>query len=75
VWIWRLMVGFAHHGQGIGEAALKFAETYARSRPGATLLKLCHVPHENGPQGFYERHGFTHTGEEDDGELVMQKLL
>ncbi len=75
VWIWRLMVGFAHHGQGIGETALKWAHAYAQSRLGVSTLKLCHVPHENGPESFYKRFGFAHTGEEDDGELVMAKAV
>lgn len=38
-------------------------------------MLLSFVPKENNPEPFYARFGFTRTGEEDHGELVMRLAL
>jgi N-acetyltransferase len=75
LYLWRLMVDFAHQGSGVGGFAMGHVEAYARVRPGITELGLSHVPHERSAGEFYKRFGFSYTGEEDDGELVMVKKL
>jgi hypothetical protein len=34
-----------------------------------------HMPYEGNPGPFYQRLGFRHTGEVNDGELVMALSL
>ena len=44
-----------------------------RTRPGATALGVSCVPGEGSPGPFYAKLGFTYTGEEDQGELVLRR--
>jgi diamine N-acetyltransferase len=46
-----------------------------RARPGAVKLGVSCVPTDGGPGPFYEKFGFVYTGEEDEGELVMELVL
>jgi diamine N-acetyltransferase len=48
---------------------------YVRSRPGGKELLLSCVPGESGPSGFYEKLGFTPTGEMEEDEIVMRREL
>lgn len=76
-WIWRLMIDHRRQGEGLGRAAVELAVELARAmRPDAVEVRLSHVPREGGPGPFYERLGFTYTGEvDDDGERVMRLPL
>ena len=74
-YLWRFMVDHRFQKLGYGRRALELLLEHVRSRPGATALTLSHVPGEGDPSSFYERLGFAHTGEEDDGELVMRLEL
>lgn len=71
--LWRFMIDKRFQKLGYGRRALELLLDHVRERPGATALTLTHVPGEGSPAQFYERIGFTHTGEEDeDGELFMR---
>lgn len=70
--LWRFMIDARHQGRGHGRQALALLIEHVRGRPGATALSLSHVPGDGSPAPFYERMGFVHTGEEEDGELVMR---
>lgn len=48
---------------------------YVRQRPGAREFFTSVVPGEGTPGPFYEKLGFAYTGELDEGERVMRKLL
>ena len=76
-WIWRLMVDQRRQGEGLGRAAVALAVALAREiRPDAEELRLSHVVQAHDPGPFYERLGFTYTGEvDDDGERVMRLPL
>jgi N-acetyltransferase len=69
--IWRFMIGFHFQGKGYGEAAMREVIRFAHSRPGIRKIDLTHMPWEGNPAPFYEKFGFKHTGEIEDGELVM----
>lgn len=72
-YLWRFMIDHRFQKLGYGRRALEILLDHVRERPGATALTLSHVPGEGSPAPFYERMGFTHTGEEDeDGELFMR---
>lgn len=74
-YLWRFMIDNRFQGRGFGARAIALLLDHVRSRPGAVELRLSHVPGDGSPAPFYERLGFAHTGEEDDGELVMRIAL
>jgi diamine N-acetyltransferase len=71
-YLWRFLIDRGHQKRGYGQRALELLLDHVRGRPGATALTLSYVPGEGGPAPFYERMGFVHTGEEDEGEIVMR---
>ena len=73
--LWRFMIDSRYQGQGVGRAALELVMAHVRTRPGARELLTSCVPGEGSPGPFYEKLGFTYTGEEEDGELVMKRPL
>ena len=73
--LWRFMIDARYQKYGFGRQALQQLIAYASTRPGAKAMLLSFVPKENNPEGFYKRFGFTRTGEEDEGELVMKLQL
>jgi diamine N-acetyltransferase len=73
--LWRFMVDARYQGRGIGKEALEAVMDHVRTRPGASVLSLTCVPGEGGPGPFYEKMGFTYTGEEEHGERVMRREL
>ena len=74
-YLWRFMIDARYQKLGFGRQALQLLIEHVKTRPNATELFLSYVPKESGPRGFYEGLGFVHTGEEDDGELVMRLEL
>lgn len=73
--LWRFMIDARHQGKGYGRAALRLVVAHVRSRPGQTTLSTSCVPGPHSPIGFYEKFGFTRTGEIDDGEEVLELPL
>lgn len=73
--LWRFMIDAHYQKLGFGRQALQLVIKHVRTRPNATEFFLSYVPEEGGPKEFYESLGFLHTGEEDDGELVMRLAL
>jgi diamine N-acetyltransferase len=71
-YLWRFMIAQEHQGHGYGRRALELLMAHVRTRPNATQLTLSCVPGAGSPGPFYEKIGFTYTGEEDDGELMMR---
>lgn len=73
--LWRLMVDARYQGHGFAWRAVQQLIDYVRTRPGAKELLVSHGQGEDSPAWFYARFGFTYTGEEDDGELIMRLPL
>ena len=74
--LWRLMVAEAYQGLGYGRKAVEQLINYVKTRPNATELLVSHVKDVPGNPGpFYEKLGFTYTGEEEEDELVMRVPL
>ncbi|MHC4858670.1 MAG: GNAT family N-acetyltransferase, partial [Planctomycetota bacterium] len=61
-----------HQGKGFGHRAMELLIEHVRTRPSASELLLTHKRGEGGPEGFYLRFGFEHTGKEYDGEIEMR---
>lgn len=71
--LWRLMVGGDFQGQGVGAAAVGLAIRELRARNFAELYVSFGLG-EGGPEGFYQRLGFTRTGDMvgDEAEAVLR---
>lgn len=74
-YLWRLLVDQQHQGQGYGAAALHLAVEHVRTRPDAQVLITSVVPGPRSPLGFYLRQGFRDTGEDHQGERVLELPL
>jgi diamine N-acetyltransferase len=74
-YLWRLMLDARYQKFGFGKRALELLFDYVKTRPGATEIFVSCVPDEGGPFGFYEKLGFVATGEEDDGEVMLRRVL
>jgi diamine N-acetyltransferase len=71
-YLWRYMIDARYQRLGFGRQALQLIIDHVKTRPNATELLLSYVPQEGGPQPFYERLGFTHTGRIVDDEVEMR---
>ena len=74
LYVWRILVDAQHQRRGLGRLAMAWVVEEAR-RWGVAEVGLSHVmlPGNAGP--FYEKLGFTYTGEVDDGEHKMRLPL
>jgi len=72
--IWRFMIDARHQGRGYGRRALDLLLDEARS-DGVSDVTLCVLPGEHSALDFYERSGFTDTGELEVGQVVMRLEL
>jgi diamine N-acetyltransferase len=75
VGIWRFMVDARFQGQGVGAAALQQVVEHVRSKGVFRALVVSYVPGPGCPEAFYLRAGFRHTGQVDDGEVVLELPL
>ncbi len=73
--LWRLMLEARYQKFGFAAKALGLLFDYVRTRPGAKEIFVSCVPGEGSPYGFYEKLGFTPTGEIEDDEVVMRRDL
>lgn len=73
--LWRFMIDHRFQRRGLGRAAIETVLAHVRGRPGATELFTSCVDAAGGPGPFYERLGFTYTGDLDEGERVMRRAL
>lgn len=74
VYIWRLLIGDAFQGKGYGSAAIAFAEDWGRKR-GLTRAQIQAVETNTDAIKLYERRGYTLTGQRDEDEVQLEKLL
>lgn len=73
--LWRFMIDARYQKYGFGRRAIALLIEHVKTRPGAQELLTSCVPGDGSPCPFYAHLGFTYTGEEDDGELVMRLEL
>jgi RimJ/RimL family protein N-acetyltransferase len=74
LYIWRLMIDEAHQHRSYGKQAMALIVEKARSM-GVAQVGLSHMPGNHAAGAFYQRLGFTYTGETNDDELEMVFLL
>ncbi len=70
--LWRLLVDAGFQRRGFGRATLDLVVDHLASRPGADVLWTSAVPGPGSPQPFYERYGFSPTGQIYEGEVVLR---
>jgi diamine N-acetyltransferase len=70
--LWRLMIDAKYQKLGFAKKAVELLFDYVRTRPGAKEILVSYVPGDEGPQGFYEKLGFTPTGEMEGDEVVVR---
>jgi len=76
VGLWRFMIDQRYQGRGYGAAAIDLTADLVRDTFDYTdRLLVSHVQADGHPGPFYERCGFTYTGEIHDGEPVMTRPL
>lgn len=72
-YLWRLLVDQRHQRRGYGTAALDLIVAYFRHCPGVEVMWTSCGEGAGSPLGFYERYGFTQTGERVfDDELLLR---
>jgi diamine N-acetyltransferase len=74
-YLWRFMIDAQWQGMGFGQQAIELLIEHVRTRPNATELLTSVLQAPGGPQGFYEKMGFTLTGEYEEGEAMMSLPL
>jgi diamine N-acetyltransferase len=73
--LWKLLIDERHQGRGYGFEVVRQVAALVRAA-GATELLTSYVPEDSGPAGFYQRLGFTPTGEFDNnGEPIVRLAL
>jgi diamine N-acetyltransferase len=71
--LWRLMVGAQYQGKGYGVQAVELLMERLRNTPNAKSLITSHLKGDADAGPFYERLGFSYTGEVVGGiDHVMQ---
>jgi diamine N-acetyltransferase len=73
--LWRFMIDEKFQGRGYGKKALSLIIQHVRENSKAREIRLSYHKGEGSPQPFYERMGFTDTGEMVDGEYEMRLKL
>ena len=74
-YVWRYMIDGGHQGHGYGRRAMELLVEHVCGQPNAKEITLSHQAGDAGPEGFYKKLGFVHTGKEHDGELEMRMTL
>jgi len=73
--LWKLLIGERHHGQGYGREVVRHVADLVRAER-ATEILTSYVDAPGGPAGFYERLGFVPTGDRDaDDEIIVRLPL
>ena len=70
LYLWRLLVDARFQRRGLGRQALSWVIEEA-GRMGMESVGLSHGQAEGHAGPFYQKMGFSYTGEVDDGELKM----
>lgn len=70
-YLWKLLIDQRFQRRGIGTATLDLISAYFRDRGVGSMLTSAGQG-EGSPIPFYERYGFRRTGEDHDGEVMLQ---
>jgi diamine N-acetyltransferase len=71
-WIGGLLVDARHQGRGVGRRVVEMLVARLRADPACHLIRMSHHPGNDASRALFASLGFVPTGEEEDGELVME---
>jgi diamine N-acetyltransferase len=69
-WIGGLVVDAAHQGRGVGRRVVELLLDRLRTEPGP--VRMSYHPDNEASRALFAGLGFVETGEQVDGELVME---
>jgi Acetyltransferases, including N-acetylases of ribosomal proteins len=64
-----------YQGRGFGLDAAKQIVDLMRADGRYDKIVLCYVEGDDAAKKLYEKLGFRHTGDDEDGEIVMELIL
>ena len=75
--IWHMMIDASEQGKGYGGAALGCVLDYIKTKPFGDSDRVALTCNKENPlaRKLYESRGFAPTGEEDDDEIEMARML
>ena len=73
--LWRFMIDSRHQRLGIGTAAMAQVIEHVQSKKVFSSLWCSYVPGDGCPEQFYLSLGFRHTGQVEEGEVVLELQL
>ena len=71
----QLLIDRRYQRRGFGEQAARLALDEMRSDGRYPKVVLCYIEGDEPARNLYEKLGFTHTGEADGDEIVMELTL
>ena len=70
--LWRMMIDERHQGKGYGAIAMRLLIKRIKDNGNSRVLLLSHLKGNTGAGKFYEKFGFTYTGNRlGDNDLEM----
>ena len=71
-YLWRFMIDKEDQLKGYGRQAMEILIEHVKTRPKAKVFYTSCKKGEGGPEGFYLKMGFNHTGKEENGEYLLK---
>ncbi|MFG2588945.1 GNAT family N-acetyltransferase [Streptomyces sp. NPDC048438] len=71
-WIGGMLVNGPEQGRGVGRAAVRTLAAWLAEQEGCEVLRLSYDPVNTAAGHLYTSLGFRPTGEEEDGEVVVE---
>jgi diamine N-acetyltransferase len=72
--LWKLLIDERYQRRGLGTAALDLIVAFFRGR-GVGEIRTSAGQGEGSPIAFYERYGFTRTGQLHGNEIMLQLAI
>ena len=71
----QLFIDARYQGRGFGTKAAELVLDKMREDGRFEVVTLCYIEGNDEARRMYEKLGFTHTGEADGDEIIMEKRL
>ncbi|MHA2313777.1 MAG: GNAT family N-acetyltransferase [Candidatus Hermodarchaeia archaeon] len=74
-YLWRFMIDQQYQRMGYGRQAMEILVEHVKTRPKAKVFYTSCKKGKEGPEDFYLKMGFRHTGKEANGEYLLKMDL
>ena len=71
----QLFIDERYQGRGYGYEASSMIVDMLKRDGKYDRIALCYIEGDEPARRLYEKLGFTHTGEQDDDEIIMEMIL